>query len=394
MINSVSGYGSTGSICTDIAMELEYQGHECFIAYGQISKGYTNEFKIGSRLENHIHNLGSRILGKQGYFSKNGTRKLVEFIKSYNPDVIHLHNLHGNYLNLEILFTFLSTFNGKVVLTLHDCWAFTGKCSHYTDVGCYKWQTVCNNCPQLAQYPPSLFLDFSNTMFLDKKRWFGSIKNLKIQPVSKWLEKEVKKSFLKNNSIHMVYNWVDHTIFKPSVGVDLVKYNLKPNKFTILFVSAGWHPGSVRWDDLMLLASQLSDEYQLLVVGENKYKSKLPSNCIAIDYINGKEELAKIYSFADVYIHLSTEDTFGKVIVEALSCGTPAIVYNSTACGEIVNSKCGFVVEKRNIQQIIASVKSIQKTTKLYFSKSSIKYVEDFFDMKTNVNQIINIYKK
>lgn len=392
MINSVSGYGSTGSICVDIARELETVGNECFIAYGHISRGYKSEFKIGTRFENHLHNIGSRLFGKQGYFSKNGTKQLVDFIKTYNPDVIHLHNLHGNYINLEILFNYLSIYTGKVVLTLHDCWSFTGKCAHYTDVKCNKWETECNNCPQLNSYPPSLFLDYSRELFLDKKRWFNSIQNLTIQPVSNWLKNEVQRSFFSNRPIEMVYNWVDHSIFKPVNDLDLVKYKFKYNKFNLLFVSAGWSINTVKWDDLLQLASRLSEEYQLIVVGKNKHKELLPKNCICIDYIDGKEELAKIYSFADVYIHLSTEDTFGKVIAEALSCGTPAIVYDSTACGEIIGENCGFVVEKRNIISIISSIQKIKSRAKISYSNRCRQFVIENFDMKKNIREIFNLY--
>ena len=161
---SVCGFGSTGSICVDIATVLEQQGHECYIAYGQGTTTYKKSYKIGTVLENHIHNLGSRLLGKQGYFTKKGTQQLVQFIKQYNPDIIHLHNLHGNYLNLKVLFEYLINVQKPVVWTLHDCWAFTGKCAHYTDIQCFKWQTHCANCPQLQTYPPIVFIDQSITM--------------------------------------------------------------------------------------------------------------------------------------------------------------------------------------------------------------------------------------
>lgn len=393
MINSVSGYGSTGSICVDIAMELEHQGHECFIAYGQISRGYHNEFKIGTKLENHLHNVGSRLFGKQGYFTKSGTKKLVDFLRSYNPDVIHLHNLHGNYLNLEILFEYLIEVQKPVVWTLHDCWAFTGKCVYFTDVSCEKWKTECHNCPQIKKYPPSLFLDRSQVMFRDKKRWFTALNNATILPVSKWLASEVSFSFLNRYKIEPIYNWINHAIFYPKVDENVAaNYNFDSGKFTILCVSAFWNKNDVRFQDLVKLANSLDENYQIIVVGQMEAPNLLPSNCTYITYINGKEELAKIYNFADVYVHLSTEDTFGLVIAEAMSCGTPVIVYDVTACPEIVGANCGYKVPKRNISEIQKAIEIVKQNTKSYYSDSCRSHVLSNFDIKINVNMIINIY--
>ena len=394
MINSVSGYGSTGSICVDIAMELERQGHECFIAYGQISRGYHNEFKIGTTLENHLHNVGSRLLGKQGYFTKHGTKKLVAFIKDYNPDVIHLHNLHGNYLNLEILFEYLIAVQKPVVWTLHDCWAFTGKCVYFTDVSCEKWKSECYDCPQIKKYPPSLFLDQSQVMFRNKKRWFTGLNNATILPVSKWLASEVAFSFLSKYKIEPIYNWINHAIFYPKVDENVAaNYNFDSGKFTILCVSGFWNKNDVRFQDLVKLANSLDENYQIIVVGQMEAPNLLPFNCTYIPYINGKEELAKIYNFADVYVHLSTEDTFGLVIAEAMSCGTPVIVYDVTACPEIVGDNCGYKVPKRNISEIQKAIEIVKQNTKSYYSESCRNHVLSNFDIETNVNKIISVYK-
>lgn len=394
MINSVSGYGSTGSICVDIALELERQGHECYIAYGQISKGYKNEFKIGTQLENHLHNLGSRIFGKQGYFTKSGTKKLVHFIKKYDPDIVHLHNLHGNYLNLEILFEYLNEVQKPVVWTLHDCWGFTGKCAHYTDVACYKWQTQCMKCPQLNKYPPSLFFDRTEFMFIDKKKMFNSIKNLTIIPVSNWLANEVKKSFLKGHSIKPIYNWVNHEIFVVNNEEIRNRYSITKDKFVILGVSAGWNISSTKLQDFIRLSKVISDDMQIVLVGKANKQDDIPTSIIHIPYVDSKEELAKIYSMADVYVHLSTEDTFGKVIAEAMSCGTPVIVYNATACPEIVKEGCGYVVEKRNLKNIYECLIKIKVNGKISYSEKCRNHVIENFDLKRNIHKTIDIYKE
>lgn len=395
MINSVSGYGSTGSICLDIATELEYQGHECYIAYGQLSTDYPKNFRIGTRLENHLHNVGRRLLGKQGYYTKNGTEKLVTFIKEYNPDVIHLHNLHGNYLNLEILFDYLIEVQKPIIWTLHDCWAFTGRCAYYSDLACEKWKTACHHCPQLNTYLLQLFLDKSKTMHEDKKKWFTQFKKATILPVSNWLAREVRQSLLNCYPIEPVYNWINHSIFTPFNAADETAkhYNLKTDKFTIICVSAYWSKNTVRFNDLIEFATEIGDNYQIIAVGKIEDSSVLPKNCIAIPYVNGKQELAKLYNFADVYLHLSTEDTFGLVIAEAMSCGTPVVVNDVTACPEIVGEGCGYAIESRNNVSRIAAIHTIQKNGKSFYSNNCRQRVLGNFDMKTNINKIIDVYK-
>ena len=394
MINSVSGYGSTGSICVDIAEELEKQGHECFIAYGQVKKGYPKVYKIGTVLENHLHNIGSRVFGKQGYFTKSGTKKLVKFIKDYDPDIIHLHNLHGNYLNLEILFDFFLKIQKPIVWTLHDCWAFTGKCAHYTNVSCYKWKNECNSCPQVHQYPASLFLDRSKTMFYDKKKWFNYIKKTSIITVSNWLNEQLGESFLKFHKNETIYNWVDHETFTLNFETSFIEgLGLDIKKFTVLLVSASWYSNDNKTDDAINLADKLGSNYQVVLVGNLKIKRNIPKNIITIPYVDGKSELAQLYAFSNVYVHLSTEDTFGLVIAEALSCGTPAIVYNSTACPEIIDESCGFVTEIRNIDQIVDCIDLVQKNGKQFYSDNARKRVVENFDIKRNIRATIDVYK-
>jgi len=393
LINSVCGYGSTGSLCTDLAYALQKQGHECYIAYGQLSTDFENSFKIGSVLENHIHNVCSRITGKQGYFTKNGTRKLISYIETVNPDVIHLHNLHGNYLNLKILFNYLASANKPVVWTLHDCWAFTGKCAHYTDIGCYKWQTHCNHCPQLKKYPPSIIFDRSSVMFEDKKKWFTSIKNLTIVPVSNWLSGEVKQSFLAKYPIIPIYNWIDQTIFKPTDLNIRKKFGIDENKSIILGVSAGWSANDYKLQEFIRLSQLIAEDIQIVLVGGKNKLESLPENMIHIPYVSSKTELAGIYTTAGVYVHLSVEDTFGKVIAEAMSCGTPAIVYNSTACPEIIGEGCGYVVEKGDIDGIVRNICRIKANGKTSYADQSISHVQDNFDINRNTTKTIELYK-
>ena len=388
-INSVCGYGSTGRNAVEIANELHKCGDQCYIAYGfGDDHGFPNAIKTGDRLDHYYHNIYSRVTGRQGYCSRNATIKLIQKIKAIDPDIIHLNNLHAHYLNLELFFKHLAETNKPVVWTLHDCWAFTGKCAHYTAIGCYKWQTHCNHCPQVRQYPPSLFLDYSEQAFTDKKRLFTSIKKLTIVPVSHWLASEVKKSFLSIYNIKTIYNWVDRNVFKP-VSADALreKYHLK-NKFVILGVSSLWIPGKGLKDFLSI--SQKIDHNSVIILVGSRNNINLPSNIISIPRTADVNELAQWYSLADVFINPSLEETFGKVTVEAMSCGTPAIVYNSTASPELIGAGCGYVIEPGNIENLLLAIANIKKTGKSNYTASCCTHVEKNF----NKTQCIHEYKK
>lgn len=402
-INTVCGYGSTGRTCTELAKKLEEQGHECTIAYGQGETSYDKAYKIGTKMENHLHNVRSRLFGRQGYHTKHGTENLVRYIQELQPDVIHLRNLHGNYLNLKILFDFLAESDTPIVWTLHDCWAYTGKCAHYTVVDCYRWQTHCHDCPQYKKYPPSFFFDFSEAIHADKKRWFGSVNNMTLVPVSHWLAGEVQQSFLGKYPIIPIYNWIDQEVFKPNdpaVALNVRKqYGIPEETFVILGVSAGWSncKGSStesKLHDFAQLSKMLPDDMQVVLVGEAKSPSCIPEHVLHIPYLHDTKELASVYSMADVYVHLSMEDTFGKVIAEALACGTPAVVYDSTACPEVVGQGCGYIAERRNIDQVIESLLKIQKAGKQTYSSRCVAFSNAHFNYKINTDQYLDLYKR
>lgn len=390
-INTVSGFGSTGRTAEELGLALERKKIDMYIAYGQKSTDYRHSYKIGGKFENHIHNIFSRTFGLQGYFSSSGTRKLIDFIEEIEPDIIHLRNLHGNYLNLSMLFTFLKEFKKPIIWTLHDCWAFTGKCSHYTQVDCQKWQNYCHNCPQIKNYPPSFLLDRSEKMFFDKRKWFTSIPNMTIVCVSKWLAEEASKSFLNCHPIQFIYNWIDEKTFRPNVDNLLFeRYSLSNKKKIILGVSASWKDSKI--NDFDNLAQLISDDYQIVLVGKLE-SSKANSTILNIPYIHNIEELSKLYSVAEVYVHVSLEDTFGKVIVESMACGTPVIVYNQTAIPEVVGENCGFIVEPRDYKAIYEAILKIAKVGKESFTASCVQHVKQNFNIETNINKIEYLYK-
>lgn len=344
-INSVCD-GSTGTICKNLYKEAEKNGHNCCIAYGRgIAPVGFKTIKIGNKLDMYIHILKSRIFDNSGFNSKNITKKFIKEIEDFGPDIIYMHNLHGYYLNVEILFDYLKKQkNIKKIWTLHDCWAFTGHCTHFTVEGCYKWKINCKQCKLKKEYPKCYILDNSYSNFKKKKECFSNVENLQIITPSIWLAKLVKESFLSSYSIKVQYNEIDD-IFIPTDN-DIKNQMKLSNKYLLLGVSSIWNDKK-GFSDFKLLAEKLDERFIIILIGlKQKQIKKLPKNIIGIEKLENKVELAKYYTAADIYINLSKEETFGMTTVEALSCGTKVIVYKNTACEEIANLYGGSIVSQ------------------------------------------------
>lgn len=395
-INTVCGHGSTGVIAVEIAELLEQNGHECYIAYGHGKTTHPKSYKIGSRFESLLHSLiFTRILGLQGLGSLWATKRLTRWIDKINPDLIQLHTLHCNFINLPILFNYLRRKGIPIVWSLFDCYSFTGKCTHFTVSGCRRWESGCHDCPQLHSSGAKTYLfDQTRRLYALKKQLFSGLKNLNIITCSNWLKSEVERSFFKDFPIHMIYNWIDCEKFKPIHNPSVYHtYGIDPNKKYIIGVSAVWDTQQSRYQDAMRLAAILPEEYQLVLVGKLVGQAERRANTIFIPYVNGIRELSKLYSSAIAFAGFSVEDTFGKVIAEAMLCGTPAIVFNSTACPEVVG-EAGFIVPPHDIEAMLQAVKRIDQEGKERFSQQAIEYVKANYDYKANVKKYLELYLK
>lgn len=349
MINSVCGVGSTGKICVDALKALEENGHECRIAYGR--KGAPDWLnnrvvRIGSPMGVRMHAFLSRIFDTSGFHSKWATKKLIKWIKNYDPDVIHLHNLHGYYVNVEILFDYLKTCGKKIVWTLHDCWAFTGHCSHFECAGCDKWMTECNACSQKKEYPKSSVFSRAKKNYYKKKKAFTGVPNLTVITPSKWLCDTTKKSFLSGYDIKVINNGIDLSVFKPTPS-DFRKENDLLDKFVVLGV-ADYFGERKGINDFIKLKDLLSDKYQLVLVGRVDDEKAL-DGILHVKKTATQIDLAKIYSSSDVFVNFTKEDTFPTVNTEALACGTPVITYKTGGAPEIIDEGCGAKIEKGDL---------------------------------------------
>lgn len=336
-INTVYGRGSTGRIVADLGKMLEENGHEFKVAYGRGDNSSDQHcYRIGNNLDMYIHAGLSRITDRAGFYSKTATRKLVEHIKSYNPDIIHLHNLHGYYLNIEILFQYLAKeYKGRVIWTLHDCWAFTGHCVHFTYAKCDKWKTGCESCPQRREYPASWLQDRSALNYADKARLFTSVKSLEIITVSQWLKSVVLLSLLKNANVECIYNGVDTDRFHPVPNKVKKELGFESERM-ILLVSDGWNERK-GYSTVLDIAKMAPANWHFVMIGVTKKQLRsLPDNITGFERIWNQDKLIEFYTAADVFFNPSREETFGLVTAEALSCGTPAVIMRSTANPELI----------------------------------------------------------
>ena len=384
MINSVCGVGSTGRICTDLCDTLEKNGHEVKIAYGrgEAPLNYKeNSYKIGSDFLVKLNGIKARLFDNEGFNAKSATKKFLKWVESYNPDVLHLHNLHGYYLNVELLFKWIkSKPNLRVLWTLHDCWAFTGHCSHFESVNCEKWKNSCLNCSQKCEYPKSLFNDNSKNNYIRKKKAFTGVKNLEIITPSNWLKEKVEQSFLKEYKVTAINNGIDLEIFKPTDSNFKEKYNLQGKKI-ILGVASVWTKRKGFYD-FIELSKILPEEYQIVLVSvSKKQKNILPKNILGIERTSGIKELVEIYSSAYVLFNPTYEDTYPTVNLEAQACGIPVITYRTGGSVESVPNKN--VLEKGDYKGIIEKLK--EELPILEIKKGKKEFCSDYLDFYKKV---------
>lgn len=385
-INHVlSDFGSTGKIVNQIGDAAIRDGWESYIAYGRWGcKSHSHLIKIGNSWDVACHGLLTRLTDRHGLYSSQATRQLIKQIETVSPDLIHLHCLHGYYLNYQLLFNYLKTVGIPIVWTLHDCWPFTGHCAHFTRARCNKWKTQCHHCPIRNDYPSS-FRDGSKENYRLKKESFTNIPNMTIVTVSDWLKSVTHESFLGNYKIQTIYNGTDTNIFRP--------HKSQPNsRFTVLGVAGMWYADKGLYD-FYKLRKQLSPLVGITLIGLNdKQMRTLPKGITGRPKTQSADELAQAYSDADIVVNLSYQETFGMTTAEGMACGTPCIVYNTTACPELITPDTGTIVPLGNIKQVAKAIMDIRKRGKASYTDKCRTRAVECFDKNKQYNKYITLY--
>lgn len=393
-INAGVGFGSTGKIVESIGRMAMKNGYDSYAAYGRVAlPSELHLLKIGSKCDPCLHYIRSLLFDAHGLGSHRATCTFLKEVEKLAPDIIHLHNIHGYYLNIIDLFAFLKEYGRPVVWTFHDFWPITGHCAHFTSAKCVKWKRGCRSCPIWNRYPKSI-TDNSSRNYKLKQSLFSQIEDLEIVTVSHWQAEMLKESFLGGKRITTIYNGINLDTFKP---VDVDRTYLRDNygintKINLLGVATSWsrRKGLERFVELRRL---LPEEIGIVLVGLSEKQAKeLPAGIVGIHRTSDQSELAHLYSMADIVMNLSEEETFGLTTVEGFACGTPGIVMETTASPELVTPQTGLVASHNDIHNIEQSVYEILRKGKVSYTIPCRERACDKYDQKKQWMKYIDIY--
>lgn len=390
--------GSTGRITYDLKKVMEANGIESYVAFGF---GYTptddekeTVYRIESDRELLISKIWTKAIGHHGFNNKAETKRLFAWIDKVKPDIIHMHNIHNHYVNVRMLLEYIAKNNIPCVLTMHDCWTFTGHCAYFDYSGCNKWKSGCKKCPSLRDYPKTFALiDPSPWNFKMKQKSFAPLNITFVSP-SQWLCNLQQQSFLKDKPCVVINNGVDLDVFRPIQSNVRAEYGIG-NRKMILAVAGGLAPRKGR-DYLLKLPLMLNDDEVLVLVGLQKGQEKLlpnTSHIIGIHRTKTSNELVGLYSEADVFINPTLEDNFPTTNIEALACGTPIVTFNTGGSSESVSPETGLVVEQGNLNGMLSAIRTILSYGKEHYSSACRQKAEQDYNKTVQYGKYIRLYK-
>lgn len=341
---NLGNYGSTGRIIDSLAKLAAERGHTTRRAYPLSYRTLApreGDVIVCSRTVNRINQRLARLTGLIGFFSYFHTLRFISRAKKYSPDLLHIHNVHSSFICLPLLSRYIKRSGVRTIWTLHDCWAFTGKCAHFTAAGCDGWRHGCGDCPELASYPRT-DRDLSAYLLKKKKKWLSDLPDLTLVTPSKWLASLVSESFLGCYPVRVIQNGIDTELFCPRES-DVRERLEVGERHLLISVSLDWSERK-GLDTILELARRLGDGYRILLVGFDGDTQALPENVCAIARTSSQVELAELYSAADLFVNPTREDTFPTVNLESLACGTPVLTFDVGGASEMLSPSCGVSV--------------------------------------------------
>ena len=389
---------STGRIIQEIGTVAMASGWDNYIAYSKGRDGVmpsaSKLIPVGSKLSVALHGLVTRFLDMHGLGSVLATKKFAKEIAKLQPDVIHIHNIHGYFLNYKVLFDYLSKTDIPVIWTVHDCWLYTGHCYHYASAGCEKWRTHCEKCPQKRAFPTSLWIDRSRQNFADKRDAFTSLKNLTIVTVSEWMKGEMSHSFLRECNFKVIHNGINLDVFdvRPDDKAVREKYGLGEKKI-ILGLASIWSKEK-GWDDFVKMSEMLSDDEVIVMVGvTEKQQEQLPKGVVGIRRTENVRQLAELYSAATAFVNPTWQDNYPTVNLEAIACGTPVVTYRTGGSVEAVTEETGYVVEQGDVEGLLKAVREIKNKGKEQYTAKCRAYALANFRKEERYADYLKLYE-
>ena len=389
---------STGRIMQEIGELALKNGWKSYIAYGKGRDGIkpckSQIIPVGNRWDTLWHGLKTRLFDLHGLASVQATQTFVKTIEEIKPDIIHIHNIHGYFLNYQILFDYLSKCNIPVIWTVHDCWLYTGHCYHYLYARCNKWQSGCNHCPQKNKFPASLLIDRSARNYTDKKRAFTSMPQNKfiIVPVSNWIKDEMRHSFLNEYDFRVIHNGINTEVFHVcDTQKTASRYGLT-GKHILLGVASIWNEEK-GLKDFIQMSQLLNDDEVIVLVGiKPNERKKLPHNIIGIGRTDNIHQLAELYSAADAFINPTWQDNYPTVNMEAIACGTPVVTYRTGGSIEAVTDDTGFVVGQGDVKGLLQAARTVIRRGKAYYQPRCREYAIRHFSKEERYADYLHLY--
>lgn len=375
-------------------------GWDSYVAYSRGRDGLrlctSHIVPVGNKLDVAIHGLETRFLDRHGLSSAAATRAFVHRLEQLQPDIVHIHNIHGYFLNYPMLFRYLRESGVPVIWTVHDCWLYTGHCYHYMYAGCERWQTECHNCPQRTLFPKSWMIDRSHRNYEDKRRAFTSLppEQLTLVPVSEWMEGELRKSFFKDYPMRVIHNGIDLQTFRPQPTAEVVnRYGLE-GRSIILGLASIWSKEK-GWDDLMALSTKLRSDEVLVMVGVTPAQQRiLPEGVVGIRRTENVAQLAALYAAATAFVNPTWQDNYPTVNLEAIACGTPVVTYRTGGSTESVTPATGRVVEQGDVDGLLSAVREIRALGRNHFLLPCRQFAESHFEKTERYADYVRLYNE
>ena len=393
-INALFGNKSTGSIVRDIHRMLIDSGEESRVVCISKSGDDDGVLALGYGIGCRIHALLSRVNGKQGFYSRASTKRLLSVLADDKPDIIHIHNLHSNFINMPLLFDFASKNGIPIVMTLHDAWYFTGKCYHFLDNGCDRWQSECHDCPKRKKDIPSL-IDASRSTFRKKKKMYSTV-DLHVVGCSRWITDCASRSpMLSGAKFRQIYNGVDSTVFNGE-GENLRDKLSLGEGFVILTMANKWFDPKNAEAREAALGFVAERGARLVIVGcsegrMSEYKDNANVTCLG--YVTDREYLASLYRSADLFLNLTLVDTLPTVNIESAMCGTPIVTYGSGGSGELVlEGKTGFVVAPLDASMLVSRIERVMAGE--IERNECARFAVDNFEKSENYKKYLSLYRE